>query len=155
VAPFQRKHVPAHYRNGQTFGRPSLYLPEYCDLVIAKMGEGLSLTAFAGFIGVSVDTIYGWIKCHADFSEAVSRATPARVLALETKLLRSRKGAETTAAIFALRNAAPNEWRDVKHTEHAHRLTADRLTDDQLHAIAAGRQPHEAGTIDADYSVVK
>jgi hypothetical protein len=37
---------------------------------------------------------------------------------LELKLLRARKGAETQAAIFALKNAAPDDWCDVKTTEH-------------------------------------
>jgi hypothetical protein len=64
-------------------------------------------------------------------------ARAARVLHLERKLLSSRKGAETSAAIFALRNADPNEWRDIKHTEEAFRQNIHRLTDAQLHAIAA------------------
>jgi hypothetical protein len=39
---------------------------------------------------------------------------------LEVKLLRSRLGAETSATIFALRNADPTEWRDIKHMEEAY-----------------------------------
>jgi len=70
----------------------------------------------------------------------VSRARAARVAALETKLLRSRKGAETTAAIFALRNADPEEWRDLKHQEHQHLHQIRQLTDQLLNAIIAGRR---------------
>lgn len=128
--------MPAHYREGQTFGRPSEYRPEYCQLVIEKMAEGLSLTGFAGFIRISRNAVYQWIKAHPDFSDAVSRANAARVHALEVKLLRSRKGAETSAAIFALRNACPDEWRDIKTTEHNHHHTVETLTDAQLYAIA-------------------
>jgi hypothetical protein len=58
--------------------------------------------------------------------------------------------AETTAAIFALRNAAPDEWRDVKHTEHKHSLQYDQLTDQQLSAIAAGVSPVDAGLIEGE-----
>jgi hypothetical protein len=65
---------------------------------------------------------------------------------LETKLLRSRLGAETSAAIFALRNADPTEWRDIKHTEHAHMDCADQLTDAQLYAIAARALPDDRRT---------
>jgi hypothetical protein len=152
MAPFAQKHVPAHLRpENYTTGRPSLYRDEYCDLVVEKMAEGLSLTAFAGFIRVSVDAVYDWIKVHRDFSDAVSRARPARVLALEQKLLRSRKGAETTAAIFALKNAAPTEWRDLKHTEHSHSLSVELLTDAQLNAIAAGVSPADAGVIEGQF----
>jgi hypothetical protein len=73
------------------------------------------------------------------------------VLYLERKLLRSRKGAETTAAIFALKNAAPEEWRDLKQTEYRHSITWDKLTDEQLHAIASGVDPADVGvTIEGD-----
>jgi hypothetical protein len=117
-------------------------------MVIEHMSQGHSLTSFAGSILVARDTVYGWIKAFPAFSDAVSRARPARVQALEAKLLRSRKGAETTAAIFALRNAAPDEWRDQKYTEHQHVVDVSRLTDAQLHAIAAGASPADVGVID-------
>lgn len=150
MAPFARKHMPAVYSNGQTFGRPSEYRPEYCALVIEKMAEGLSLTAFAGYIRVSRNTVYEWIKAHADFADAVSRGNPSRVLWWELKLMRSRKGAETTASIFALRNAAPDEWRDIKHQEVNHHHTVETLSDAQLYAIAG-----QAGAvIDGEYSHV-
>jgi hypothetical protein len=110
--------------------------------------RGLSITAFAGVIGVGRETIYGWIKAHDEFSDACSRAKTARVLWWELKLGRSRKGAETTASIFALKNAAPDEWRDVRHTEHTHALSPRTLTDQQLEAIAAGVSPADAGIID-------
>ena len=71
----------------------------------------------------------------------MARARAARVASLETKLLRSRIGAETSAAIFALRNADPTEWRDIKHTEHAQTNCIDQLTDAQLYAIAARTLP--------------
>jgi hypothetical protein len=156
MAPFPQVRVPAHWRDpNYTTGRPSDYRPEYCDLVIEKMAEGLSLTAFAGFIRQARETVYRWMKEHSEFSDAVSRARSARVLWLETKLLRSRKGAETTAAIFALRNADPTEWRDVKHTEHSHTLAAVTLTDAQLYAIASGTHPGDASVIDADCERLK
>jgi hypothetical protein len=62
--------------------------------------------------------------------------------------MRSRKGAETTASIFALKNAAPDEWRDIRHTEHEVRIGPRMLTDQQLEAIAAGHSPAEVGIID-------
>ena len=59
-------------------------------------------------------------------------------------------GSGTTAAIFALRNAAPDEWRDVKHTEYKHSLQYDQLTDQQLRAIAAGVSSVDAGLIEGE-----
>ncbi|QOZ68869.1 hypothetical protein [Bradyrhizobium arachidis] len=137
MAPFKQTTIPAHYRNGQTFGRPSQYKPEYCEVVIEFMGQGYSLTAFAGHIRQSKDAVYDWIRAHADFSHAVSRARAARIAALEAKLLRARKGAETSAAVFALKNADPEEWRDVRSVDHQHSLKAEQLTDAQLYAIAS------------------
>jgi len=143
MAPFRQTTLPAHLNPAKhAGGRPSDYRPEYCEAVIACMSQGYSLTAFAGSIRQGRDTVYKWIRAHSEFGDAVSRARAARELWLERKLLRSRKGAETRAAIFALKNAAPDEWRDIKTTEHKqHPVATKTLTDAELHAIAAGRFP--------------
>jgi transposase-like protein len=149
MAPFKQVHVPAHLRDpSYVTGRPSEYRLEYCEAVQEYMAKGYSLTAFAGHIRVAPKTVYEWIKRHSDFGNAVSRARGARIAALEIKLLASRKGAETTAAIFALKNACPDEWRDVRHTEHTHAIAPRALTDAQLEAIAAGHSPADVGIID-------
>jgi transposase-like protein len=146
MAPFKQVAV---YRYDQTFGRPSEYRPEYCALIIQKAAEhGLSISAFAGVVGVATQTIYQWMKAHDDFADACARAKAARLLWWELKLGRSRKGAETTASIFALKNAAPDEWRDIKHTDHTLRISPKQLTDEQLEAIAAGHSPADLGIID-------
>jgi transposase len=152
MAPFKQVRVPAHLRDpSYTTGRPSLYKPEYCDMVVEAMHkEGISLTAFAGLIGVSAETVYAWIRRIPEFSDAVSRARPGRVLFLERKLMRSRKGAETTAAIFALKNAAPAEWKDVRTTLHQPVFDVKKLTDAQLNAIASGVAPSDVGVIDGE-----
>jgi hypothetical protein len=137
MAPFAQKRLLAHEKHAG--GRPSEYKPEYCDLVIEKMAEGLSLAAFAGTLKVSREAIYNWMSVHSEFSDAVSRARSTRLLWWEQKLMRSRKGAETTASIFALRNADPSEWRDVRNVQHDHSHTIANLTDEQLLAIASGR----------------
>ena len=156
MAPFRQTTLPAHLNPAKhAGGRPTDYRPEYCDAVIAAMSDGLSLAAFAGLIGQGRDTVYKWIRAHSEFSDAVSRARAARVLWLERKLLRSRKGAETTAAIFALKNADPTEWRDLKHTEHRHVVSADMLTNEQLNAIASGASPADVGVIEGDFERLK
>lgn len=59
-------------------GRPSSYLPEFCELLIHHMGvDGLSYQGFAGKIGVAVDTLYEWEKVHPEFSDAKKLALAA------------------------------------------------------------------------------
>lgn len=148
MAPFAQKRVLAHERPEHKMGRPSEYKPEYCDLVVERMGEGLSLTAFAGSIKVEKQTVYRWMSEHSDFSDAVARGRATRVLNLEQKLLRARYGAQSSAAIFALRNADPGEWRDVRNVQHDHSHTIAQLTDEQLLAIASGRSSDSTPMID-------
>jgi hypothetical protein len=140
MAPFQQKRMLANWTPDPKHpgGRPSEYKPEYCDIVRERMAEGLSLTACAHFMGVSREAIYSWMTAHREFADAVSRARPSRQAWLELKLLHSRRGGEVAAAVFALKNAAPEDWRDMKTVEHNHLHAVAQLTDAQLHAIAAG-----------------
>jgi predicted transcriptional regulator len=122
--------------------------------VVEQMAQGISLGAFAGVIRVSRETVYAWVREHREFSDAVSRARAAQQLAWELKLYRARKGAEVTASIFALKNIAPDQWRDLKQTQHTHTIRAEMLTDAQLNAIAAGQTPADAGVIEGEYERV-
>lgn len=93
-------------------GRPSLYTPDMGERVIAIMREGLSITAAAGEIGISRDTIYAWAKENPAFSDALNLGRAARVSTLERQLLTMEAGPMVTARIFALKNACPEEWRE-------------------------------------------
>lgn len=52
------------------FGRPTKYKPEYCEMLIQHMSQGLSFESFGGTIDVCNDTLYEWKKRHKAFSEA-------------------------------------------------------------------------------------
>lgn len=67
----------ADYPQGQVTGRPSLYRPEYCQMLIAHMSEGLSFETFAATIKTHRDTLYEWEKTHQDFSDAKKAAIEA------------------------------------------------------------------------------
>src|SRR5215471_18617733 len=108
------------------------------------MGDGRSLTAFAGSIGVSKDSVYRWITDYPDFAEAVEQARAARVNALENKMLEAEKMHEVTASIFALKNADPEEWREVRYASFDHNVSLASLSDEQLMAIAQGARPASA-----------
>lgn len=100
-------------------GRPSKYKPVYCNEVIETMATGLSLTAFAGVIGVSRDTVNAWQHEYPEFSDAVKTAKAKRTMTLERQMLAMENGPAVTARIFALKNAAPEEWREKQHIEHS------------------------------------
>ena len=158
MAPFAQKRMLAHLRPegwkrepAGPGGRQSEYREEYCSMAIEAMAKGLSLTAFAGSILKSRDTVYEWMTVHREFADAVSRGRAARTLHLEQKLLSARYGAQCSAAIFALRNAQPDEWKDVRSVEHQHLHAIRQLTDDELNRIAAGNVgPVGDGVIDGE-----
>ena len=120
-------------------GQPTAYRPEYCELVKTHMGQGKSLTAFAGSIGRSVETVYAWIATHPEFSESVKQAQAGRVDNLETRLLSANNGGQAATSIFALKNACPAEWREVRYENIEHNVNINVLSDEQLAAIAMGR----------------
>jgi hypothetical protein len=131
--PFKAKPKP----EGYTFGRPTLYRPEYCQSVIDLMGKGYDLTAFAGYIGVDRNAIYEWMVRHNDFGDAVRIARNKRSFALQEKLLTTKQGVGVTAAIFALKNAEPEDWQDRYNTQTEVTLRIEKLSDAQLQEIAA------------------
>lgn len=116
-------------------GRPTAYKPEYCDLVIDHMGKGHSLTGFAGFIKVARDTVYEWMSVHPAFSDAVHVAKAARVNALEKRLIVADKSAQAASMIFALKNAIPEEYAEVRNLRVEHNVKIEKLSDQQLREI--------------------
>lgn len=103
----------------QPVGRPTKYTHEMCQAVLEVMGEGLSLTAFAGRIGVARSTINEWMDGNPEFSEACKVGQAKRTEYLErTMLADGIAGPQVTARIFALKNAAPDEWREKQEIEN-------------------------------------
>jgi hypothetical protein len=111
-------------------GRPTKYDPAYCEEVIGLMSQGLSLTAFAGHIGVARSTINEWMAAHPDFSEATRVGQAARTLCLEKTLLAGESGPKVTGHIFALKNAAPDDWKDKREMEIPGGLQINISSDD-------------------------
>jgi len=101
-------------------GRPSKYSPAYCDEVIACLGEGHSVTAFAGRIGVARSTVFKWAEEIPEFSDALKVGQAKAVEVWERTLLEVAKngGGNATAAIFGLKNRAADDWRDKQEHEH-------------------------------------
>jgi hypothetical protein len=116
------------------------------------MSEGYDLTAFAGSINVSRDAVYDWMVRWPDFHHAVQIATAKRLHALQRKLLTTKVGVGVTAAIFALKNAAPDDWQDRYNSTTNVNVRIESVSDDELMRIAArGAKPltieHDEGEI--------
>ena len=99
-------------------GRPTDYRPEFCDRVETLMAEGFSKMAAAGDCGVSYQTLKNWTEAHPEFLAAVKRGEAKRTMKLERDLLMAETGPQVTSRIFALKNAAPDEWRDRREVDH-------------------------------------
>jgi hypothetical protein len=129
-------------------GRPSKYEARFCDVLIEDAKAGLSLTAFAGGIGVARSTLNEWMAEFPEFSEACKKHGAIRARALEEGLLSSDVGARITARIFALKNAAPDEFKDKRETEHSGRIEYANMSEEEIDArlakLSAAHGPDDA-----------
>lgn len=110
-------------KKGNKVGRPSKYKPEYCEAIVEHMQDGASITSFAASIGVCRDTITEWGKAHPDFFVSVKAGKAACARWWEERLRDiAREGGATgqaTAAIFGLKNMAPDDFREKQEHEHS------------------------------------
>lgn len=102
-------------------GRPTKYEERFCEECIAFMGQGYSLTAFAGSIGVARSTINEWMAAHPEFSEATRVGQAKRTMKLEEGLIKGESGPKVQGHIFALKNADPEGWKDKQEIDHSSR----------------------------------
>lgn len=56
-------------------GQPTLYKPEYCQMLIEHMEQGYSFQSFAAIVDVCEDTLYDWCKKNPEFAEAHRRGS--------------------------------------------------------------------------------
>lgn len=123
---------------------PTKYKPEYGVKILEKMAEGFSLAAAASFIDVHRQRVYDWMEAHDDFRALVELGKVKRQSFLEERLMRMEAtGPQTTANIFALKNASA-DWREDLQSKvtvdqtinHNHTLKIDQLSAEQLESLA-------------------
>lgn len=114
-------------------GRPSKYDPTYCEVAI-RMGErGKTWTAIAAELGVVRDTLYNWMDEHDEFFDAMKASRHAAQQWWEDTLQMQARGelesgASATAAIFAMKNQFPDDYRDRReHKVEANVVELDFL----------------------------
>lgn len=141
-------------------GRPTDYRPEYAEQVVALCLRGATDDEIADFFEVHRATIYRWKLQHPEFCDAIKsakdfaderverslyqkatgyevteeQAFKVKVSAHEEKIevatVRRHVPADTTAAIFWLKNRRKDAWRDKTEVEHRHIF--ENLSDDEL-----------------------
>lgn len=82
------------------------------------MTEGLSLAAAAAECDIHRQRVYDWEGRHREFADTISLARVKRQAFLERRLLGAKEGPVVTSTIFALKNAAGEDWRDKQEVEH-------------------------------------
>lgn len=125
-------------------GRPTLYKPEYCQMLIEHMARGGSFEGFAGTIRVSSEVLYDWIERHSEFLQAKKEGFAASRKFWEQTMADQATGkinGSSTALIFALKNRFPKDYRDrteQKVQAYVGDIESDpeRLSPEQLEEIA-------------------
>lgn len=116
-------------------GRPTDYTPDIGERILGIMSEGLSLAAAAAECDVGRSTVYQWKDRHPEFADTINLAMVKRQAFLERRLLKADVGAVVTSSIFALKNAAAEDWRDKREVELGGNVgvrKVDDLTDEEL-----------------------
>lgn len=102
-------------------GRPSKYSEAYCNEAVECLGEGHSVTALAGRLGVARSTVFKWADEHPEFSDALKVGQAKATAFWERVLIKIAQdgGGNATAAIFGLKNRAADDWADKVVNEHS------------------------------------
>lgn len=102
-------------------GRPTDFTPDLGERILSLMKEGLSLAAAAAECDIHRQRVYEWKDRHPDFADTISLAMSKRQLFLERRLLSAEQGPVVTSTIFALKNAAAEDWREKTEQDLTHK----------------------------------
>jgi len=98
-------------------GRKTKYKPEYCQMLMAHMKQGLSYQSFGGVdgVGVSIETLYTWEEKFPEFLDAKKTGQASCLLWWErvgnSMAIGKLKGCLGTY-VFNMKNRFG--WKDVK-----------------------------------------
>jgi len=98
------------------------YSPAYCEQVVAFCRQGYSVTAFAGEVGLSRETLAVWGAEYPEFAAALTnaRAASARWWEELARKVGESGGASGSATIitFQLKNMAGEDFTERQQIEH-------------------------------------
>jgi len=103
-------------------GRPTIYRPEMCQLLILAMAGGLSAEAAAAKVGIGARTVFTWRQQHPEFMQAIQEGRHQALLFWEQRAIAVAHGKPGNAQLITLalknRSRAASGWHhDVQKTE--------------------------------------
>ena len=103
-------------------GRPTIYRPETCQLLILAMAGGLSVEAAAAKVGIGARTLFTWQQQHPQFQQAIQEGRHQALLYWEQRAIAVAHGKPGNAQLITLalknRSRAASGWHhDVLKTE--------------------------------------
>jgi hypothetical protein len=105
-----KKPKPEYYY----FGRPTLYKPEYCKMLVEHMAKGYSFKTFAALVPCTETAIEEWVHKYPDFAAAKKQGKALEKAVWEKILMNcaiNGKG-NITAIIWATKNKFPDEYKE-------------------------------------------
>lgn len=115
------------------------WLARAVDIDRIMSDEGLSLTAACARLGINKMSVYNAREKFEAFNASVELSLGKRQEFLELQLMEYVKGnrrGSPAAAIFALKNAAPKDWRETYQLESKttveNNYDLTKLTDEEL-----------------------
>ena len=121
------------------------YRTKYCRQCINAGAKGYSLTAFAGMLGVSRQTLDVWAERHPQFADAIGAHEAKRAKFWEDELARiARDGGKTgstSMVMFALKSVASEDYgalgdlADEGTDQHAPENVEHVLSDDSTEKL--------------------
>lgn len=102
-------------------GNPSQYKPEYCEMVIEHMRNGMPFESFASVVDVARATLYKWQDAHPEFKEAHSIGVSHHF----HYMLKAAKEGQWNYQGEGSRNLNFPLWRFLMKNIHGYRDTID------------------------------
>lgn len=97
-------------------GRPTLYKPEYCQMLIDHMATGKSFANFASTIDVCRDTLLEWSNVHEGFSVAKKLAFDKNLAFWENmgmkNMYEDKEGPKFNSTMWIFNMKARHRWSD-------------------------------------------
>ena len=121
-------------------GRPSLYSPLHCEVVVELGAKGKSKAQIAAKLGVSRQTLDAWTKVHPEFLVAMKRAKDLEMAwweeAGQDGILMGKQF-NATAFIFQMKNRFRADYLD--RVENTHKLDVSQAFLEMHRMVSSGK----------------